>query len=87
MRIADLKIPLFFAGIKLLLHLFTNTRYGFHRDEFLYLALGKHPGWGYWSNPPFIGWVSFANQHLFGDSLFAMRLVPAMYCKVAAKFH
>jgi Dolichyl-phosphate-mannose-protein mannosyltransferase len=79
MRLSDLKVPLSFAGIKLLLHLATNTHYGFHRDELLYLALGKHLDWGYWSNPPFIGFVSFVNQSLFGGSLFATRLVPALF--------
>lgn len=79
MRLSDLKIPLGFALAKFLLHLFTNAHYGFHRDELLYLALGKHLCWGYWSNPPFIGFISFLNQSIFGDGLFATRLVPAFF--------
>ncbi|HFA48030.1 MAG TPA: glycosyltransferase family 39 protein [Bacteroidetes bacterium] len=79
MRLSNIKIPLFFASAKLILHLSTNSHYGFHRDELLYLALGKHLDWGYWSNPPFIGFVSFLNQHILGDGLFATRLVPALF--------
>lgn len=79
MRLSNLKIPLGFALAKFLLHLFTNTNYGFHRDELLYLALGKHLDWGYWSNPPFIGFISFLNQSIFGDGLFATRLAPAFF--------
>ncbi len=66
------------AGAKLLFHLLTNVSYGFHRDEFLYLALGRHPGWGHWSNPPMIGWVSSFVQTILGDSLFAVHLIPAL---------
>ena len=79
MRKTTLQIPLLFALAKLVLHLLTNTRYGFHRDELLYLELGKHLDWGYWSNPPFIGFLSFLSQNLFGDSLFATRLFPALF--------
>lgn len=79
MRFSNYKIPLLFAGAKLALHLATNTRYGFHRDELLYLALGRHPDWGFWSNPPFIGFLSFLSQNLLGDSLFATRLAPALF--------
>ncbi len=78
-RLKNFKIPILFAGTKLLLHLFTNTHYGFHRDEFLYLALGKHLDWGYWSNPPFIGFISFLSQNILGDGLFATRLAPAFF--------
>lgn len=76
--------PIFWPGIlslalgKLLLHLYTNTLWGFHRDEFLYLSLGRHLDWGYWSNPPLIGWVSALLQAVAGDSLFAIRLFPTL---------
>ncbi len=63
---------------KLAIHLYANTLWGFHRDEFLYLALGRHLDWGYWSNPPLIGWISALLQATAGDSLFAIRLFPAL---------
>lgn len=63
---------------KLAIHLYANTLWGFHRDEFLYISLGRHLDWGYWSNPPFIGWVSALIQATAGDSLFAIRLFPML---------
>lgn len=50
----------------------------FHRDEFLYLALGRNLDFGYWSNPPMIGWLSGFTQFVFGAELWAFRLVPAL---------
>lgn len=61
---------------KLAIHLPFIADYGFHRDEFLYIALGDHPAWGYWSNPPLIGWLSWLIQHTIGDSIWAMRSLP-----------
>ncbi len=66
------------AGVKLLLHLFVNTIYGFHRDELLYLALGRHPDWGYWSNPPLIGWLGWIIEHTGDGPLWAVRLLPTL---------
>lgn len=73
------KTLLTLAGFKLALQfLLLRTDYGFHRDEFLYLALGNHLDWGYWSNPPFIGFVAFLSQTLLGDSLLAVRFFPIL---------
>ncbi len=82
-----LSVPIVTAVLlaKLVLHLFSITRYGFHRDELLYLAQGHHPSWGYWSTPPFTGWVSFVTQHLLGDSLWATRL-PALLASCLVLF-
>jgi hypothetical protein len=63
---------------KIALHLATANNLGFHRDEFLYLALGQHLDWGYWSNPPFIGAISWISQHILGDSIWATRFLPAL---------
>lgn len=63
---------------KLAVHLYANTLWGFHRDEFLYLSLGRHLDWGYWSNPPLIGWISALWQAVAGDGLFAIRLFPML---------
>ncbi len=67
-------LPTLFAALKMILHLVTIATFGFHRDEFLYLALGRHPDWGYWSNAPFTGAVTWCSQALLGDSLWATRL-------------
>lgn len=69
------------AAGKLLLHLWFINNYGFHRDAFLYLALGRHPAFGYWSNGPLIGWISWLVQHTLGGALWATRLpVVAASC-------
>lgn len=65
------------AVVKLSIHLLTNTRYNFHRDEFLYLAEGQHLGWGYMEVPPFIAGIAWL-AHAFGGSLFVVRLFPAL---------
>lgn len=67
------------AAAKLLFHLFTNVNYGFHRDEMLYLALGRHLDVGYWSNPPLLGWIAALIQTVLGDSMFATRLIPSLF--------
>jgi len=66
------------AVLSLVIHLITYNTLGFHRDEFLYLALGKHPAAGYWSNPPMIGMISYLSQLLPWDPLLNTRLLPAM---------
>ena len=63
---------------KLAIHLPFIDQYGFHRDEYLYIAAGNHPAWGYWSNPPLIGWISWLGQHTIGDSIVAIRLLPLL---------
>lgn len=75
--------PLYWRPISLLIlakfgfHLPFLGRYGFQRDELLYQALGDHPAFGYWSNPPLIGWISWLTQQTLGDALWATRL-PAL---------
>lgn len=69
---------LFVALLKIVLHMVFIQNYGFHRDELLYVALGKHPAFGYWSNPPLLGWISAAVQQTLGGDLWALRLVPVL---------
>ena len=78
MPVSDKHLPAIFALIKTLLHLFTAQTIGLHRDELLYLALGRHLDWGYWSNPPLIGLISWVTQHTLGDSVLAVRFLPAV---------
>jgi hypothetical protein len=71
---------LLLAALKLGLHLLVNgvTPYGFHRDEFLYFAMGRHLRLWRMDFPPAIAMVSEAVRATLGDSLPALRLVPAV---------
>lgn len=64
--------------VYLLVRISFNQGYGFHRDEFLYLAQGKRIAWGFWSNPPGPGFWSGVIQNTLGDSLWAIRFLPAV---------
>jgi Dolichyl-phosphate-mannose-protein mannosyltransferase len=71
-------IVLYLAGVKLFFHLLTAGRYGIFRDELYYLACAQHLSWGYVDQPPLIALVAWIARHLFGDSLFGLRLFPAL---------
>ena len=73
-----LQIAAAFALLKLLLHLATNGRYGFFRDELCYIAYGRHLDWGYPDCAPLIGVVAWLVHSALGDSLQALRLLPAL---------
>jgi hypothetical protein len=55
-----------------------TTAYGLHRDEYLYLAYGRHLDWGFIEGPPGIALVAAGLQATLGTSLAAVRLVPAL---------
>src|SRR5215470_7370957 len=71
-------LVLYIAGGKFLLHLLTATRYGLFRDELYYLACAQHLDWGYVDHPPLSIVVLAGARSLLGDSLVAVRLVPAV---------
>lgn len=52
--------------------------YGFFRDELYYIACSNHLAWGYVDQPPFSILMLAINRAIFGDSLFALRLLPAI---------
>ncbi len=66
------------AFLKLALHLLTFANYELHRDALLYFSLGQNLAWGYASVPPGIGVVAALTTAVFGDSVFALRLIPAV---------
>ena len=68
-----------FASVSLILHLIGLNNYGIHRDEFLHIALGNHLNFGYTEVPPFIALVARFSVNVFGDSAFAIRLIPAIF--------
>jgi 4-amino-4-deoxy-L-arabinose transferase-like glycosyltransferase len=54
------------------------TPYGFHRDEFLYMAMGRNLRLFAMEFPPMIALLSELQRALFGDSLWSLRLTPAL---------
>ncbi len=68
----------YIAGSLLLLHLLTASRYGYFGDELYHMACGEHLAWGYVDQPPLIAVFAWLTRHLFGTSLFAVHLFPAI---------
>lgn len=70
----------YLALIKLLIHFISNGffNYGFFRDEFYYIACSDHLALGYVDQPPFSIFLLAISRFLFGHSLFAIRLFPAI---------
>jgi 4-amino-4-deoxy-L-arabinose transferase-like glycosyltransferase len=71
-------IILLFTATKLVVHLITATNYGFQRDAYLYMAQSKHLDWGFFSTPPLVAFVTRIHTIIWGDSLLAVRLLPAL---------
>jgi len=67
------------ALASLALHVVGNaiTPYGFHRDEFLYFAMGRHLQLFRMDFPPAIAILAETVRGMLGDSLLAIRLIPA----------
>ena len=73
-----LAVPLLLAAIKLALHALAVTQYGYFRDELYYIACAKRLAWGYVDQPPLSIALLALNRALVGDSLLALRWLPAM---------
>ncbi len=54
------------------------TPYEIHRDEFLYAAMGRHLSLFKMDFPPLIAMLSEAQRALFGDTIWGLRMVPAL---------
>jgi 4-amino-4-deoxy-L-arabinose transferase-like glycosyltransferase len=68
------------AALKLGLHVAVNLRtpYGVHRDELLYLGMGRHLRLWEMDFPPAIAVVAEVSRTLLGDSPAGIRLAPAL---------
>jgi hypothetical protein len=62
------------ALVVALIHLLTNNRYGFHRDELQFLSDARHLDWGFVAYPPFTPFVERIGLEIFGLSLVGLRL-------------
>ena len=66
------------ALAKLIFHIYFNNRYGYFRDEFDYMSCGDHLAWGYVDQPPLIPFLIHISRAVLGDSLRAIRFLPAL---------
>jgi Dolichyl-phosphate-mannose-protein mannosyltransferase len=62
----------------LLLHLFAGRYYGYFCDELYYLTCSQHLAWGYVDQPPLFPFLTKLVTATIGDSLSAIRLIPAL---------
>ncbi len=62
------------AGVVAVVHVLTNGRYGFHRDELQVLSDARHLEWGFVPYPPFTPFVERIGLSMFGLSLVGLRI-------------
>src|SRR4026207_2456939 len=67
-----------FALVALMVHLLTIHRYGYFRDELYYIACAHHLDFGYVDLAPLSTFLLRIELILFGSSLFALRIFPAL---------
>jgi hypothetical protein len=77
-----------FAAVAIAVHLLANGfgGYGYFRDELYYIACSKRLAAGYVDQPPLSIFVMAAVRNLLGESLFAIRFVPALLSGISVAF-
>src|SRR5271168_577581 len=78
-----LRLAVTFAAVKLALQfaltLWTqHIGYSYFRDEFYYIACGRHLAWGFVDHGPIVALQARLGELLFGDSLFSIRILSAL---------
>jgi 4-amino-4-deoxy-L-arabinose transferase-like glycosyltransferase len=68
----------YLAACKLAVHLYVGLHYGYFIDELYYLACSRHLDWGYVDQPPLIACLTWIVRSILGDTLAAIRFVPAV---------
>lgn len=66
------------AAALIVILLLLSPFYGYHRDELYFRLLADHPAWGYVDQPPLTPMLAKAAITLFGDTLTAIRVAPAL---------
>ncbi|MCC7094510.1 MAG: hypothetical protein IT277_10000, partial [Ignavibacteriaceae bacterium] len=88
----DKKIPnnltviiVFIAAMNLLIYLITQVffAYGIFRDELYYLACANRLDFGYVDHSPLSIWILAFWKFFFGDSMFVIRIIPAIISSVS----
>lgn len=70
--------PWVVAGLVFLLHVLTNGRYGWFRDELYFIACGDHLAFGYVDQPPLIALIARVARDLSFGSVTLFRMPSAL---------
>jgi 4-amino-4-deoxy-L-arabinose transferase-like glycosyltransferase len=84
LRPTDVVILILLALGLFTLHLLTNGRYGFHRDELDMIDNARHLDWGFANYPPLTPFVARVALELFGPSLVGIRSFAALAQSIVA---
>lgn len=79
----DVALLIGIAAVVALVHMLTNGRYGFHRDELQFLSDAKHMDWGFVAYPPLTPFVERVSLGLFGISTTGLRMFSVVAQAVA----
>ena len=66
------------AIVAFALHIGFSGRFGYFRDELYYAACGQHLAWGYVDHAPLAPLLARVSRAFLGDSLLALRFLPAL---------
>jgi 4-amino-4-deoxy-L-arabinose transferase-like glycosyltransferase len=71
-------VAAFFSMSVFIFHIAIAGGYGYQRDELYFITCARHLAWGYVDQPPIIAVIAGAATTLFGQSVYALRLFPAL---------
>jgi len=71
------------AAARCVLHVATNSQYGFHRDELQTLDDARHLDWGFVAYPPITPLIGRVELILFGTSLVGFRIFSAIAVSIS----
>ncbi len=74
------------AAVVTLVHVLTNGRYGFHRDELQVLSDALHLDWGFVPYPPLTPFVERVGLSIFGLSMVGLRMFSVISQALAIIF-
>jgi hypothetical protein len=74
----DIRVLLGIAATVAFVHVLTNNRYGFHRDELQFLSDALHLDWGFVAYPPLTPFLERISLEIFGLSMVGLRLFSVL---------
>jgi 4-amino-4-deoxy-L-arabinose transferase-like glycosyltransferase len=84
--LSDRSILLSLALLYFIIHQIFAGQYGYFRDEFYYIACSDHLDWGFVDQPPLSIFLLKISRWILGDSLHAIRFLPAVAGAVSLFF-